>query len=197
MSVALGIDVGTQSVKVFFYLFESMLQKSPRGAEGILTVPYFNGERTPNLPNAKACLFGMDSQNMLPQNFLRSTVEGVCFSLLVGLGHPRNQGIKAHQIVLTGGGANSQTWRQTVADICNTPVTVVKNQEAAAFGASLQAIASIGDESIVSLTQNQIQADKTKYCQPEPTAVDFYNDYYQTYKSASAQVAEIYSMDRQ
>jgi len=47
------------------------------------------------------------------------------------------------------------------------------------------------------LTQNPIQADKTKYCQPEPTAVDFHNDYYQTYKSASAQVAEIYSMDRQ
>ncbi len=196
----MNCTVATELVRDLFNAditdFESMLKASPRGAEGILTVPYFNGERTPNLPNAKACMFGMDSQNMSPQNFLRSTVEGVCFGLRAALEHLTNQGIKSDQMILTGGGANSQIWRQTMSDVCNTPVTVLKNQEAAAFGAALQAIAAMSGESIVTLTKTHLQTDNAKFCEPQPNAVDFYQNHYQTYESASAQVAEIYTVDR-
>ena len=97
----------------------------------MLAVPYFNGERTPNLAGGKACLFGLDGQNMQRENFFRAVVEGVSFGLYYGLERMAEQGICAKEIVLTGGGSNSQIWRQIVADICNVSVSVPKQQETA------------------------------------------------------------------
>ena len=55
----------------------------------------------------------------MPIKLLRATVEGVTFSLRAGLELLIEQGLKPEEIVLTGGGANSPTWRQTAADVCN------------------------------------------------------------------------------
>ena len=51
--------------------FENQLETSNRGADGVITLPYFNGERTPNLPNAKGCILGLDSRNARSENILR------------------------------------------------------------------------------------------------------------------------------
>ena len=56
--------------------FEAQISSAPPGSNGVLTVPFFNGERTPNLPNAKGCVVGLDSRNTNSENLLRSSVEG-------------------------------------------------------------------------------------------------------------------------
>ena len=77
------------------------LNKSTPGAEGLITIPFFTGERTPNLPNAKACLLGLDDQNTGTTNILRSAVEGVTYGLKYGLGRLADNSVRAETIILT------------------------------------------------------------------------------------------------
>jgi xylulokinase len=137
-------------------------------------------------------MFGLDGQNMRQENFLRSAIEGVTFGLRTGLKLLTAQGIPTEKIVLTGGGANSPTWRQMVADICNVPVDILANTESAAFGAALQALASISGTNLRSLTTAHLQTDTAACCEPQQDAVDFYKEHYRTYEYAVAHVEDIY-----
>jgi len=175
--------------------FESQLATSQRGANGVLTVPYFNGERTPNLPNAKGCVLGLDSRNTRSENLLRSAVEGATFALRFGIDELVSLGISTNEIVLTGGGVNSDTWRQVVADICDAPVTVLRTEEGAGFGAALQALAmlEVGEVDLSALVSSHIARDSGRCCEPRPSAVTFYNETYNEYRKAAQKVAELYS----
>lgn len=192
----MNCTVGTELIQQLFNAniaeFELSLKNSSRGACGVLAVPYFNGERTPNLAGGKACLFGLDGQNMQRENFFRAVVEGVSFGLYYGLERMAEQGICAKEIVLTGGGSNSQIWRQIVADICNVNVSVPKQQETAAFGAALQALAIISEEELEEIAQEHVKTDQNAGNKPDPESVDFYREHYQSYLDAAAHVATIY-----
>lgn len=173
--------------------FEAELKQAEPGADGLLTVPYFAGERTPNLPSAKACLFGMDSDNIKPGNVLRSAVEGVTFGLRYGLGRLAEQGVKAERIVLCGGGANSETWRQMVADVCDTPVLMYRQEEGAAFGAALQALGVLSHTDVSDLVADHLKEDDERCCEPDAASAAFYGETYQQYQRAATLVAEYYN----
>ena len=175
--------------------FEAQISAAPRGSNGVITVPFFNGERTPNLPDAKACVIGLDSRNTRSENLLRSAVEGATYALRFGFDELAGLGIKAEEIVLTGGGVNSSMWRQIVADVCNAPVTVLKNSEGAAFGAALQALAMLGGDAtdLGCLVSGHLERDESRSCEPRPSAVNFYNEAYFDYQRAVDKVAELYS----
>ena len=83
---------------------------------------------------------GLDARNTRPKNLLRSAVEGVTFALRHGLERLIELGIDAEEVVLTGGGAKSSAWRQIVADVCNAPVTILKNEDGAASCRSIRLI---------------------------------------------------------
>lgn len=173
--------------------FEAQISSAPKGANGVLTLPFFNGERTPNLPNAKACVVGLDSRNTRAENLLRSAVEGATFALRFGIDELADLGIETKEIVLTGGGVNSATWRQVVADICNAPVTVLKNGEGAAFGAAMQALALIDTANdLQQLADIHLEHDEARCCTPNSSAVNFYNETYERYQRAVGAVAALY-----
>jgi xylulokinase len=174
--------------------FEAQVATAGRGAGGLLTVPFFNGERTPDLPNAKACVLGLDTRNSKPENLLRSAVEGATFALRFGIDELGALGISTDQIVLTGGGANSPTWRQVVADVCNAPVVMLKQEEGAAFGAALQALAMLdnaGNE-LPALVLEHLEPDADRSTEPRSSAVSFYQDSYSRYQRAVESVTELY-----
>jgi xylulokinase len=175
--------------------FESRVGRSPRGAGGVITLPFFNGERTPNLPRAKACILGLDSQNSHPDNLLRSALEGATFALRYGVDRLRDLGIDASEILLTGGGMGSATWRQVVADVCNAPVTVLKQDEGAAFGAALQALSVLDGscgESLPALTEEHLSRNDALCCEPDASCVNFYNAAYHQYQEAVRAVSPLY-----
>lgn len=196
----MNCTAGTQLMQDLFATtisqFEANLQTSAHGAQGVIAVPFFNGERTPNLPSGKACLFGLDGQNMRQENILRATVEGVTFGLRAGLELLAKQGLTAQDIVLTGGGANSPAWRQIVADICNAPVQVFTNSEAAALGAALQALASLTGANIEKVAGEHLATAAHAYCLPQRDAADFYREHYQSYRQATAHVQALYREGR-
>ena len=175
--------------------FERQISLAPRGSEGIITLPFFNGERTPNLPRAKACITGLDSHNTRPEHLLRSAVEGATFALRYGIDRLNTLGIEASEIVLTGGGSNSATWRQVVADVCGSPVTVLQQDEGASFGAALQALFVLesGERKDLSqLAQEHLSRKEAWCCEPQESAVNFYQDSYQNYQQAVRVIAPLY-----
>ena len=64
---------------------ESVLAATTPGADGVVFLPFLNGERTPDLPNARGSIFGLSANNFSPANLLRSAIEGVTFGILNGL----------------------------------------------------------------------------------------------------------------
>jgi xylulokinase len=174
--------------------FEDRISHAPRGAEGVITLPFFNGERTPNLPHAKACVVGLDSRNTRPENLLRSAVEGATFALRHGVDRLRELGIEAEEILLTGGGAASTTWRQVVADVCATPVTVLRQDAGAAFGAVLQALSVLdgGPGDLRQLVDQHLSRDEAYCCDPERAAATIYDEAYERYQEWVRAIAPLY-----
>ena len=156
------------------------------GSEGILLLPYFNGERTPALPNGKATLFGLTSTNYTPSNLARSAMEGATLGLRYGLDVLRHQGISPTEIRLVGGGAKSGLWRQIVADLFNTPVVCPASTEAGTVGAALQAMwcflnKNEGPVSISDLIDRYIFMDETTRTTPNPAISYYYAEIYARY----------------
>ena len=172
--------------------FEREAAAAPRGSGGILTLPFFNGERTPNLPGAKGCLIGIDSNNAKPANLLRSSMEGATYALNFGVEKLIRLGVRANQIVLTGGGANSATWRQMVADIMDVAVSIPQQEEGAAFGAALQALALVSDEAIAEVSAEHFAVRSELGCAPDPEGASFYAEAYDKYQAAVNAVTPLF-----
>jgi len=120
--------------------FDAEAAKAPIGAAGIVILPFFNGERTPNLPNGRASVNGITVTNFKQENIARAALESAIFGMRIGLDGFKNLGFKAKEIRLTGGGAKSPTWQKMAADIMNLPVRIPSGSEAAAMGAAIQAL---------------------------------------------------------
>ncbi|MEM1410985.1 MAG: xylulokinase [Pseudomonadota bacterium] len=172
--------------------FEQRVSRAPRGAGGLLVLPFFNGERTPNLPRARGCIVGMDSQNTQRDNVLRAGLEGATFALRHGIDRLRDLGLEPAEIMLTGGGMKSPTWRQAVADICDAPVTVFEQDEGASFGAALQALAALEETPIGPVVEQHLVRHEALSCTPNPSAVNGYQETYGRYVSAVDAIATLY-----
>ncbi|MDD5261759.1 MAG: xylulokinase [Methylacidiphilales bacterium] len=109
------------------------------GSDGLFLLPYFQGERVPNLPDARGVFFGLDSKNFTLEHFARATLEGVAMGLNYGMERLKDLGIRPKQIRLTGGGSANPLWRQILADAFDTEVAALETTEGAAYGAALQA----------------------------------------------------------
>ncbi|MDQ1679880.1 MAG: xylulokinase [Frankiaceae bacterium] len=109
------------------------------GAGGLTFVPYLDGERTPNLPDATGSLLGMTRANLTPANVARAAVEGLLCGLADGLDALRQLGVPVSRALLVGGGAKSRAVQHLAADVLGVPVVVPAPQEYVARGAARQA----------------------------------------------------------
>lgn len=119
--------------------FNELALAAGSGAGGLTLVPYFDGERTPNLPDATGSLHGITRENYTPENLARAAVEGVVCSLADGLRALQDQGVTAERIILVGGGAQSPVVQQSVAEVLGLPTMVPAPGEYVADGAARQA----------------------------------------------------------
>ena len=177
--------------------FDAIASKAPAGSEGIITLPFFNGERTPNLPNGKGCIVGMDMTNTKKENIFRSSLESAIFGMRLGLESFKNLGFKVKEVRLIGGGANSAIWRQIASDILDLPIVVPMQEEAAALGAAIQALwAKDSVDGKVSdinyLIKEHVNINTKKGCRPDPENVKIYNEVYKTYTKYVESLTEIF-----
>ncbi|WP_456283601.1 xylulokinase [Microbacterium sp. JZ101] len=109
------------------------------GAGGLVLQPWFEGERTPNLPDATATLFGMTLASTTRENLARAAIEGVLCGLAEGLDAIRAHGVAAERVLLVGGAAQSTAVQAIAAQVFDAPVVVPEPGEYVALGAAAQA----------------------------------------------------------
>jgi xylulokinase len=140
----MNCTVASEELRALFGLeikeFDAQAAKAPIGADGIVILPFFNGERTPNLPNGRASINGITAANFRRENLARAALESAIFGMRIGLELFNSLGFKAREIRLTGGGAKSPIWQKIAANVMNLPVRVPLGGEAAAMGGAIQAL---------------------------------------------------------
>ena len=94
------------------------------GAGGLVLQPYFEGERTPNLPDATATLFGMTLASTTREGLARAAIEGMLCGLADGLDAVRGVGVEARRILLIGGAAQNPAVASIAAQVFDVPVVV-------------------------------------------------------------------------
>ncbi|WP_026876689.1 xylulokinase [Jiangella gansuensis] len=114
------------------------LQGEP-GAGGMVLLPYLDGERTPDLPDATGSLVGLTRAAMTPANLARAAVEGMLCGLADGVDALAAQGVVVERVVLIGGAAQSAAVRAVAPEVFGTPVVVPAAGEYVARGAARQA----------------------------------------------------------
>ena len=186
----MNVTVSTELTRALLGLGIEDLNKkaasAPVGSEGLTLLPYFNGERTPALPNAKAVIYGITGQNYTSENLCRAAMEGATLGLRYGLDVLCQQGIVPQEIRLVGGGAKSALWRQVVADTFECTVVCPESSEAGAMGAALQAMwcymnEKEGSTSFEEITQHCVFLDETTRTDPRKNSADQYREIYQHY----------------
>lgn len=123
----------------------SLASSIPVGSEGLLFLPYLNGERAP-MWNSKmrGNLFGLSLRHKR-EHIIRAGMEGVIFSIYhVGLALERLAG-KPEKILASGGFARSPLWIQMLSDVFNQEVYVPLSHQSSAWGAAWLALYSIGE----------------------------------------------------
>ena len=142
------------------------------GADGLVFLPYLNGERTPDLPAASGSLHGLTPLNYTPAHLIRAAVEGVTFGLLDGLDLVA-AGRAVDTIQVIGGGARSRAWRQLIADATGAVIHVPVEEEAGCLGAAAQAIVAssqryVSPVSFGDVTAKLVRVNEAATCTPQP-----------------------------
>jgi xylulokinase len=126
----LGVDTGELS---------ALALAAKPGAGGLTLLPYLDGERTPNRPDATGVLSGLTTANGTRENLARAAVEAVLCSLADAIDHLAGVGLVPRRVLLIGGGARSAAIQAIAPGIFGTEVLVPEPAEYVALGAARQA----------------------------------------------------------
>jgi xylulokinase len=121
------------------------INKIPPGSEGLLFSPYIVGERTPYADSEiRGSFIGIDIKHTLG-HFTRAVMEGIIFSLKDSMELMNKYADKNFECIISvGGGAKNKDWLQMQADIFNSKITTLKNEQGPALGAAMTAAVGVG-----------------------------------------------------
>jgi xylulokinase len=119
--------------------FASAALSAPQGADGLVLLPYLDGERTPNLPEARGTLCGITRQNFTPANIARAAIEGMLCGLADAVDALVDVGVSPRRVLLIGGAAANPAVAQVATTLFSVPVLVPTPGEYVADGAARQA----------------------------------------------------------
>lgn len=148
---------------------DTLASESDPGARGLVLVPYFDGERVPDRPDATGAVAGLRS-DVTRAELARAAFEGVVCGLLDGLDALAAAGVDTGgRLVLVGGGARSHAYRQVLADLSGRAVGVPSGSEHVAAGACVQAAAVLHGRAVTEVAASWAPPDATVV---EPRPVD-------------------------
>ena len=141
LNAARVINAGAAVLNVSLDQFAELALTAKPGSDGLVLLPFLDGERTPNLPNAKGSMHGLTRSNLTPANFARACIEGMLCSLAEASDVITNfgQGTKPNRVVLIGGAAASKAVQEIASTLFQVPVHIPPAAEYVADGAARQA----------------------------------------------------------
>jgi xylulokinase len=198
----MNCTVASEEIRTLFGIDVDILNteagKAPIGADGIVFLPFFNGERTPNLPNGRASINGITAGNFKKENIVRAALESAIFGMRIGLDGFKTLGFKPKEIRLTGGGSKSKLWQSIATNVMNLPVRILVGSEAAAMGGAIQSLWCLQKNtkwdgkksSIEELTDEHVAlGDSIK---PDKKSVEMYNKTYAVYSKYLGALSPLY-----
>ncbi len=201
----MNVTVSTELVRAFFNMdfvaLDAAVKMTPPGADGLILLPYFEGERTPNVPDGTGVWFGINAHTQNPKHFARAAMEGATMTMNYGLNRLRKLGIKASEIRITGGGSKSAVWRQILADIFNAEVVAMVHAEGAAFGAALQARWAYAREhnegiALEDLARRWVKVDESTRTAPNRENIALYKELQKLHDSLSMALRPVFNIHR-
>ncbi|MGV9215395.1 xylulokinase [Micromonospora sp. RB23] len=139
LNAARVLDAAATMLGVDLDELAELALSAPAGADGLVMVPYLEGERTPNRPLATGAVHGLTLRTSTPAHLARAAVEGMLCALADGLDALTAQGATVRRVILVGGGARSAAVRRIAPQVFGCPVVVPPAGEYVADGAARQA----------------------------------------------------------
>ena len=156
LNAARVLDSVSELLGIDHHSLGDLALQSPPGACGLVLQPYFEGERTPNLPNATATLFGMSLASTKREHLARAAIEGMLCGLADGLEALERTGFSAQTLTIIGGAAQNTAVQRIAAETFGLPIRVPAPGEYVAIGAARQAASALASHWVewpVSLTR--------------------------------------------
>lgn len=136
LNAARVLDAAASMLGVSLASLDELALRGPAGADGLTLIPYLEGERTPNRPDAMGSLHGLRLATSTPAHLARAAVEGMLCGLADALDALE---VEAERVLLVGGGARSEAVRRIAPTVFGRPVAVPPPGEYVADGAARQA----------------------------------------------------------
>jgi xylulokinase len=158
----------------------ALAETSPAGANGLVCLPYFAGERTPiNDPDARGLFAGLTLTHTRADLY-RAALEGTAFGVRHNLETMAAMGSTPRRLVAVGGGARNRTWLRAVSDATGVPQDVPERTTGAAYGdAFLAGLATGLVPNLSALNGQWVRIAET--LQPNPAVRPLYDELYGIY----------------
>jgi sugar (pentulose or hexulose) kinase len=202
----MNVTVATEMMRLDFgwthEAFAAKAARVPAGSNGLLLLPYLEGERTPNIPDGTGVMVGITQRTFSGSHYARAAMEGVTLGMNYGLRRLVELGIRPTQIRATGGGAKSKVWRQIMADVFDAEVVTLKVSEGAAYGAALQALwcwrRQEGEKvSIQEITDQFVELNPGETAEPDRHNAEVYRELQVLQDETSLALRKVFSKHRQ
>lgn len=109
----------------------------PIGADGLIALDFFQGNRTPHVdPNVRGMFYGL-SLSHTPSHMYRAIIESICYGTEAIIEVFRSSGFKPTEMIISGGAVKSRFWLQAHADVSNLPISVPKVTEGPCLGSAI------------------------------------------------------------
>lgn len=187
------LEMATQKISGVnaYDLINEEAKDIPPGSNGLITLPYFMGERTPIWDtHARGVLFGL-SLDHGRGHVIRSLMEGAGFGLLHNFELMQASGVKMNlPMVLSEGGANSPMWRQIIADILNVECAFAVSSKGAPIGNAVAAGVGVGVYKNYDVVRDWVQLGS--HATPNPANHARYRKLYAIYRDLYPAIKDLY-----
>ncbi len=196
----MNVTVATEMVRQRFAMDHAAASQAAAsvapGSDGLMLVPFFEGERTPNCPDGTGVFFGIRPATYDAAHMMRAAMEGATLGLNYGFARLRELGVRPSEVRLTGGGAKSAVWRQILADVFDVPVVCLKIEEGAALGAALQAMWAAEGGEVASLSDRVLQPDESTRAVPDAARAALYRESQMLFNRLAGDLREAFALHR-
>ncbi|MBV9703793.1 MAG: FGGY-family carbohydrate kinase [Methylobacteriaceae bacterium] len=161
---------------------------SPRGAKGVIVLPYFSGERTPiHDPRAKGCIFGLDLTHTRADVY-RGIIEGIGYAVRHIIETYEDVGQPPHRLIAVGGGTRNPAWLAAVSDICGYPQVLRRTSTGASYGNAFLGAVATGHAQLADIERWNAAV---KVQEPDAATRGLYDRQYAIYKALYLQTREL------